>query len=320
MKQLLFIFLFIWTVNLWALEGYQGQDYKVDSWRCGAPMIEALRSEDNDGLLQDPTGQLKLKESLEAISTNNIKYLKNKLGTLSADEKSLLTLISTKFKPAIVHRTDLGSSKIILTNGGLVSATKRGVSPRITPDIEQGLFSGRDCIFAAVGLPYGIENYGTTIFRFKNKEGFAWGSIYTGLSWTVEVAQRSYNDSASNWMKRRFARQIFTNNHWNEALGLQIIGHIRNGTSIRGKGPSYDKSKILSELLAMKTDVAFWKRVAYFRLGFLEAHYTDNVGIDDFQFVQFRTKDTSAVTSWGLPSAWFDGDQDAFIQYFSRDY
>jgi hypothetical protein len=216
------LFVAILTPLSYALEPYQGVDVPVESWRCGAPLVEALRQSDPDSILNDSAGRLKLKESLEVISQNNLDYQHSQIGKLTADEQSLMSKIQTTFQPAIVHRTDTVSAQIILTNGsGMVSATKRNAAAKVTPDIEQQLFSGRDCIFATVAPPYGTETYGTVILRFKNDRGFAWGSIYTGWTWTQEVAQRAVTDPATDWMKRKFSRQIYTNNHWGEAIALQ---------------------------------------------------------------------------------------------------
>jgi hypothetical protein len=304
--------------SAWSLEAYQGNDYPVSSWRCGAPIVEALRKNDPDGLLNDPSGKLLLKESLETISQSNLNYMKSKLLPLSSKEQALVDLISTDYEPSIVHRTSLDSSRVILQNGGIVSATKRKAPSVHTPGIEQQLFSGHDCVFAAVAPPYGTQDYGTTIMRFKDKTGFAWGTMLTGYTWTREVAKRSITDPATSWMKTAFARLIFTNNHWDEALALQIIQHVRGGTSIRGKGASYDKNTILDELLQAKDRTTFWQKVVRHRLAYFEGKYTDNVDVDDMLFVQFRTMDGSTVRNWGLPAAWFTGNPYSFIQYFNR--
>ena len=303
----------------WALEPYQGPDVPVESWRCGAPLVEALRKSDPESLLNDAAGKLKLKESLEIISQNNIDALHKKLGKFSAQEQALATKIQTTFPAAIVHRTDVAASQIILTNGkGMVSATKRNAPAKITPNIEELMFSGRDCIFATVAPPYGTMSYGPVILRFKNNRGFAWGSIYTGWTWTQEVAGRPVTSPATDWMKTKFSNQIFTNNHWGEALTLQVIEHVRAGTSIRGKGHPYDKSTILSDLLKIKDAEDFWKKIVAHRLAYLEAHYTDDVPVSDFSFVQFRTSDAPVVATWNLPAAWTAKGPNAFIQYFSR--
>ena len=307
------------TPTSWALEAYQGSDVQVESWRCGAPLVEALRQEDNDNLLNDSAGKLKLKESLETISQNNLDYQNRQLGKLSADEQALMAKIQTTMPAPIVHRTDVVSSQIILTNGkGMVSASKRNAAAKITPNIEQQLFSGRDCLFATVAPPYGTSSYGPVILRFKNKRNFAWGSIYTGWTWTQEVAKRAVTDPATDWMKRKFARQIYTNNHWGEAIALQVIGYIREGSSVRGKGAPYDKNKILSELLKISSADDFWKKIVNHRLAYLEAHYTDDIPVSDLSFVQYRVADAAAVAAMGLPAAWTTKGANSFIQFFNR--
>lgn len=315
-KSSLFLTLLV-SVSAWSLEPYQGKDYAVETWRCGAPLVEALRKDDPEKLLNDPSGQLKLKESLEAISTSNLDRLKKKLLPLSKKEKDLLDLISDKFPPPIVHRTSVQTAEIVVAKKqGMVSAAKRGDRARGTPSIENQMFSGYDCIFTTVAPPYGLVDYGTVIVRFENNKGFAWGSLYTGYRWAIEVEGKNTNE-APNWMKRRFAKQIFTDNHWDQALGLLIIENVRAGTSFRNTGARYDKTKILDELLSSASSTEFWKTIINHRLAFLEAHYTDNISLDDINFVQFRTSDRSSVESWNLPTAWFQGN-DSFIQFFNR--
>jgi hypothetical protein len=315
-----FLLAIVLISKAWSLEPYQGHDYDVEDWRCGAPLVQSLRQYDPVHLLNDPAGKLKLKESLEHISERNLSHMHKILGQLSPKEQALVDLIQEKFQPPIVHRTSLESSKVILNNGeGMESSTKRDAVARVTPNIEQELFSGRDCIFTAVGPPYGIEDYGTVILRFKDQTGFAWGSIYTGYSWTLEVAKKAVTGHADDSMRNRFSEQIFTNNHWNEALALQIITHIRAGTTLRGKGLAYDKKTILNQLLNERSDTHFWNTVKQHRLAYLEGHFSDNVPVNQFLFVQFRTKDGPVVATWGLPPAWLTDDPMAFIQYFNRE-
>ncbi|MBC74808.1 MAG: hypothetical protein CME64_02215 [Halobacteriovoraceae bacterium] len=321
MKNALILFVLLFIQSAWSLEPYQGQDHDVEDWRCGAPVVETLRSYDPLDKLDSSGVNAKLKESLESISTANLNYYKSILGTLSSEEQALIDHIEQNHPVPIVHRTSLDVAKLMLVDRkSLSSPVKRGAPPRVTPGIEQGLFSGWDCIYASAGPPYGIQNYGTVLVRLKNESNFSWGSIYTGFSWTKEVVGRSIYDPATESMKRDFAKQIYTNNHYNEAIALHIIHHVRNGTSIRSKGRPYNKATILKELLKITNSDRFWSKVAYHRLGFLEAHYTDDVSLNDIEFVQFRTKDMPVVKLWGLPSKWYGaGAYSGFIQHYDRE-
>lgn len=320
MRAFYFLFVFFTLQSVFALEPYQGSDHDVESWRCGAPLIEELRKSDRKGRLRAVGVNGQLKESLESISAYNIKQARKNLGALSDDEKSLLALIEQKHPAPIVHRTHLDVAKLMLVDRiSLSSPIKRDEPPRVTPGIEQSLFSGWDCIYASAGPAYGINNYGTVLVRLKNESNFSWGSIYTGFSWTIEVIGRSIYLPATDDMRRRFSNQIYTNNHYNEAIGLHIITHIRSGTSIRSKGYPYDKNAILKDLLKIRKSDTFWRKVSAHRLGFLEAHYTDDLNLSDVEFVQFRTTDMSTVHSWGLPASWFGADAySGFIQHFDR--
>lgn len=320
MKKLLFpLYALLWLSTALALEPWQGSDVEVESWRCGAPLVLELRKNDPDKKLLDPSGQYKLKESLEKISISNLKYVKDQLGKLSEKEKQLKDLIETKYHVPIVHRTSVKVAKLMLKNKlPLSSPVKRGVDARVTPGIEQRLYAGWDCIYASVSPPYGIQNYGTVIVHLKNNINFAWGSIYTGFSWTREVARRSISDPATGWMKTKFSRQVYTNNHFDEAIALQIISNIRSGSTIRGKGQTYDKSTIIKTLLDIDRADRFWRKVNIHRLGYLEAHYTDDLALKDIEFVQFRTMDMDTVRSWSLNPTWFEGAYHGFIQHYNR--
>lgn len=304
----------------WALEPWQGRDLPVEDWRCGAPLIEALKVSDPNGLLQNAPARGQLKETLEAISLANLKRRRNELGALSEDEKDLIELIKNRFPIPIVHRTSVDVSKLLLTGKiDLSSPVKRDAAPRYTPSIEQQIFAGWDCIFASAAPPFGITDYGIVIARLKNKSNFSWGSIYTGFSFTREVFRRSIYDPATLEMKVEFSKQIHTNNHYNEAVALQIIKNIRSGDSIRGLGASYNKRKILKTLLSYDDSDDFWSKISRHRLGFFEAHYTDDVTLQDFEFIQFRSMDMPIVNGWGLPQTWFNGPYRGFVRHFPRD-
>jgi hypothetical protein len=303
-----------------ALEPFQGEDYKVASWRCGAPLVEALRESDPENLLGDPKKELMLKASLERISESNLKDFRSRLGKLNAEEEGIISLIQTRYPAPIVHRTSLAASLAILKNdSGLISSTKRKLPGITTPPLEQGLFAGFDCLFTSVSLSYGIQQYGTTIIRVKNDQSFAWGTILTGYTWNTEINKRSRDDErVDNLMKREFARMVFTNNHWDEALGLQIIEHVRKGTSIRGLGVAYEKKTMLKNLLSQSSRGDFWKLITKHRLAFLEGHFSDSLHVKDFEFVQFRNLESTIVEKAGFPAHWFAGI-DPFIQFFNRD-
>jgi hypothetical protein len=313
-----FVLLVLPLTSTWSLEPYQGADYPVEKWRCGAPMVESLRKHDPNELLNDSPGKLGLKESLEEISNSNLKRLKKKLGNLSFKEQELLDLIATKFPAPVIHRTSVATSKFIVANqAGMVSATKRKAPPAVTPMIEQRLFSGHDCLYTTAGTPYGTKDYGTVIIRFEDRTGFAWGSMYTGYRWALEVEKKSLTEEPGDGMRRRFAEQIYTNNHWDEALGLFIIDNVRAGTSFRGKGAPYDKSTMLDKLLSIKSRTSFWTLVVKHRLAYLEGHFTDNVPLSDIYHVQYREADRGTINSWKLPSDMFSG-ANPFIQFFNR--
>ncbi len=319
MKVVSFFLIFLFTQQVFGLDDFQGPDYDVEPTQCGAPLVLALRKKDPNKLLKDSSGKLQLKASLERISQENLNDLERELGTFSEEEKKLLDLIKNKFFPPSVHRTGLDTSKAILPLGlGLISATKRKVAPARTPNIEESLYGAADCIFSAVSLPYGIEGYGTVIFRFKHRRGFAWGTVYTGWTWVKDVLRKPLT-TADDEMRRQFAKMVFTNNHWEEAIAYQIIGNVRKGISIRGLGKPYDKDTILAELLSLKNSSDFWDKVIYHRLGFLEGHYTDNVDLKDISYIQFREADKDVVKSWGLNPAWFDEASRPFIQFFPRE-
>lgn len=310
MRFLLFL---LFTFSVYALEDYQGKKIPIEDWRCGAPLVKTFAEETK---FQKPLG---LKRSLKVLSKLNLKRFWKNIKTLSNKEKRLYDLITKKFHAPIIHRTNLYVMKLILPGKGeLISPQKRGVEPEITPEIEQSLFSANDCIFATVGPPYGIKDYGSVIVRIKNFTNFAWGSIYTGWSWTKDVAGKPPNQPATNKMKFEFAKQIFTNDDFDEAIALQIISHIRNGTSLKNEGKPYNSHTILDELLQETKSYFFWRKVFQHRLGYLEAHYTDNIPLSDVGFIEFRTMDMKDVHSWKLDKRWFANAPNSFIRWFNR--
>lgn len=286
--------------------------FSLESWRCGAPLVEELRRNDPDRLLNDPNGHLNLKESLEVISQSNLSFQKSKLGSLSDEEQKLVAAIGTRFFVPINHRTQLAEARAILEMGSLVSAAKRRGITVNTPGVEERLYSAADCVFTTVAPPFGTEGYGTVIFNLKPRHGFAWGTILTGYTWTLEVLRKSVDTPVTGWMKQRFSRMIFTNNHWDEALALQIIGHVRMNSSIRAKGLAYDPKTILRSLLSSKTNNQFWSKVVTHRLAYFEGHYTDDVSMSNMNYAQFRTLDMSQVLRWGLSYSV------PFIQHYNR--
>lgn len=293
------LLLLVFSSLVYSNDFEQDIDYPVSTWRCGAPLVEQLRLTDPHLRLNDPNGQLYLKESLKEISKSNVSKIREDLGELTTNEKKLLSLINSRFTPPIVHRTNMHVVKMMYRNNqNIVSPTKRSGYSKVTPSVEQKLFSGWDCIFASVSPPVGIKQYGDVVLKIKNNTKFAWGSIHTGYSWIKEVLNRSIRLPVTSDMKRKFSNQIFTNNHFNLAIAYQIISNIRNDTSLRSRGAPYAKDSILTELLSQVSSEDFWTLVSRHRLGYLEAHYTDNLELKDLEYVGVQTKYQRRVNSW----------------------
>lgn len=302
----------LFSSSLWA------EDYEVKSWRCGAPVVEALRKKDPNNLLNDRRGDLKLKESLLKISDSNIANLTKTIGSLSAKEKSLYDLVVDKFHAPLVHRTSNVAAQIVLTTeAGLVSPKKRKAQAN-TPMVEEYLYSAHDCIFVSIGVPYGTERYGTTIIRVKPGELFGWATIRSGYYWVKSDLGLPTSVRITDQIRGQFADQVFTDNHWDKAMAFHIIANIRKGSSYYGQGKKYDKSTIMDELLSKTTSDEFWSKVNRHRLAYLEGKYMENVTSSDLDYVQFREVDRPLVGSWSLPSAWFGAGDDSFIQFFDR--
>ncbi len=296
MKTLIsFLLVFSSTSLTW------GADYDVESWRCGAPLVKALRSKDPKKLLNDELKTLQLKESLRKISASNMAYMAKKMGKLSDKEQQVFDLIQNKYPAPVIHRTSNFAAKLVLTTlDGLVSPTKRQAKAN-TPQIEQDLFAGHDCIFTSIGVPYGTERYGTTILRLKQDAIFGWATLRSGYHWIKDDLKLPLTSKVSSEMKIAFAEQIITEESWNKALAYQLIQNVRKGTSFYGQGRPYDKSTILDELIAKNSGNSFWEKVQKHRLAYMEGKHIENVSLDDLDWIQFRKFDETEVRSWTLP-------------------
>jgi hypothetical protein len=306
-------FLILFTLSLiphsWA------RDYDVESWRCGAPLVKALRRSDPKNLLNDSAASLQLIESLKKISQSNMAYMKSQVGALSVKEQALFDLVTTKYQAPIVHRTSTFAAQIVLTTkDGLVSPVKRKAKAN-TPQVEQKLFAGHDCIFTSIGVPYGTERYGNTILRLKQGSRFGWATLRSGYHWIKTDLKKSTSAEPSSDMKREFAEQIITDESWNEAMAYQMIQNIRNGTSYRGQGKAYDKATITDDLLGRSSSNSFWGKVQKHRLAYMEGKHIENVVLDDMDWIQFRLLDQKTVAAWGLPSGYFG----SLIEFYDRE-
>ncbi len=272
--------------------------YMPDRWRCGAPIVREIAANNTLNSEKEMSSVNLLKSVFTTISKKNIERYEKKLFPLSNDEKLLVWIISEKLFPPIIHRTSISKLELILKSGkGLVSPTKLGVKPSTTQPVEQRLFSGEDCVFASVAFLNGEKNFGDVIIKIKNKDAFSWGSLYAGHTWIRGVLDISVEKPISPDLKLDFANQIFVSHHYSKIIAYQIIKNIRLGISVRSWGEPYNKETILSDILAATKPLDFWSKIYKYRLGFLEAHFIENVSLENFEIISVKHKDKKYIRS-----------------------
>jgi hypothetical protein len=304
---------------------FQGLEYPVENWRCGAPLVKTLQNDKTDNLIEDGEENFLLKKSLLTISHKNYEKLISDVGPLNPIEQALVDTVSKKWLPPIIHRTSVEVMAIILPKKlPLASAAKRKVPASVTPGIEDKLFSGYDCVFTSVVPPFGIVSYGTVKIKFKEQHKFAWGSTFTGWTWmknryAVEPDKVS-TLAVSDIDRRDFSSMVFTNEIWPEVVALYVIKNIRAQTSVRGGPANFDAKTILADINKQTNFNNFWTKINYYRLAYLEGKYADNLSLDDIEYIEFRAVDKAIVDSWSLPPEWFQNKKDGpFIRFFDRN-
>jgi hypothetical protein len=312
------------TVAQVDIADFQGPDYPVESWRCGAPLVKTLQTDKTDDLIEDGEENFLLKKSLLTISHKNYEKLIREVGPLNPMEQTLFDTVVKKWLPPIIHRTSVEVMAIILPKKlPLASAAKRKVPATATPGVEDKLFSGYDCVFTSVVPPFGIVSYGTVKIKLKENHKFAWGSTYTGWTWMKNrygaepdiVSSLAVSDKD----RRDYSSMVFTNEIWPEVVALQVIKNIRAQTSVRGGTVNFDAKTILADINKQTSFDNFWTKINYYRIAYLEGKYADNLTVDDIEYIEFRAADKVIVESWSLPPEFFLNKKDGpFIRFFDR--
>jgi len=301
MKRVLFVVFQLATVQIWAKD--YDYDYDAEPWRCGAPLVQELRAFDPSNRLRTDLGNsFQLKESLRQISELNMDQITARVGTLSVKEQQHFDLIKGSFNAPIVHRTTLETAQMMLTTGeDLASSTKRKAGA-FTPEIEQELFAGHDCIFTSIGIPDGTERYGSTILRLKKGLQFGWATIRSGFKWIQHDLKQDPNGNVDTTMRLEFSEQVITDEHWDAAMAFKIIENVRAGTTFLNQGKSYNNATMLTHLLSQKTVNLFWEKVQEYRLAYMEGKHIENISVDTLEWIKFDKLDQSTVKSWDLSS------------------
>ena len=265
---------------------------------CGKPLIDAWAHlqipQPKELDLNDPD------HALDQISALNVKRLKKSLIPLLPHEEDIFKRIQEE-PFFITHRLPLDRLRSILKNGHLYSpqrAIELGMLPNVfTPSLENNLFGGFDCVFAAVG-PKNGRNYGNVTLRISLKDlpTNTWATLSSGFFFLKKIRPIE-TENVDDFDRIQFALTVSAIEDWTEYFSLMVVGFIRQND------PNHSKH-FADSLLNKKTREDFWQFIDENRLGYLEAKIPENLSLDNVSSIEVPSENLNDVCAWPDSKSW----------------
>ncbi|OFZ74045.1 MAG: hypothetical protein A3K03_13105 [Bdellovibrionales bacterium RIFOXYD1_FULL_44_7] len=268
---------------------------------CGeGPIIERLS---NNSLVHVAPDRFYYKAFIDQISESNLQELKIALGNLQPDEEALLEKILNS-PLYITHRLPLGRLRSLLASGAILSPREAKkiavqIDEPFTPLLEDFLFGGHDCVFAAVGPPNGRERYGEVLIRFNpDSTTYPWATLFSGWSFIKKLRnEEAYLDKQASFdHKLHYSHLMIARKHWKPYFGFMIIALLR-------KLEPTERSSATKVLLE-QTDRDFWQMIDNKQFGYLEAKYPSRVELIEIESIEVPIQAIDQVLSWPESQKW----------------
>lgn len=300
--------------------------------QAGEPIAETRRTAIDARDFHRPLDQERIWKWMKIASTCTMAEFELFLEPLEPHEQQLLTRIESLPVP-IVNRLNFEDLRGVLANGGLVSLYRQRQADHrtlqhTTPNLENLLFGGFDCVFASVGPPDGSPRYGDVIIRLKDSvRERGWATPFSGMHFIYAVRHQDARQmqkilaagkplppppsplSLGFDDRLHFSHYVVVERHWNRALAYQAILVLRNqddsptGRQVRDR---------YFQMLASKTPDEFWRLFIPAReanlnptqaavrvpFGYLEGKFSDQISIDMFTAIEVPTDRLNEVRRW----------------------
>ncbi|MEK7720783.1 MAG: hypothetical protein AAB359_00170 [Elusimicrobiota bacterium] len=263
---------------------------------CGGPAADSFVGGFTIGFTKELSDEAKY-GILRINSRARAEQLKLILLPLSEGELRLAAKMG-EFKPHLVSRAPFEKLRSVLKAGQLLSPReleRRGMRAArpYTPEMEDILFGGYSCVFAALGPYQGRERYGDVVFRFDPEKikKKAWATFSSGYYYMIAVRkirlEAGYKPAPDDI--RGFADTVFTGDDWDEVYPLMVVAHLRNKP---------DSGKLLDKLLAASDAVKFYDLVEKHKVGYMEAKILDYVDLTDAERIEAPKDKLKEALAW----------------------
>jgi hypothetical protein len=236
--------------------------------QCGEPLVRAR--EVSFGIPISTLGDLsreKIFEVLQRLSKSNVTAMDQLLQPYSSRELQIFKILGLKV-PAMVHRLPFEKLKSVLAHGAILSPREANsknlmLESPFTPNFEDSLFGGHDCVFVSVGPRNGRQRYGDVALRVKPRSVRSWATPASGwafIEWdrggTTGKSEASLDD------RRHFMLTVVTDRDWQSFYPMAVIAFLRSRES-------NERETLLDHLLNQPSLDKVWSFIDANRLGYL---------------------------------------------------
>lgn len=272
----------------------------ISGRHCGGPLAEA-RIRATTLPLKISIAPEKITAFLGLASRAKVEELRMALGPVSDEERKLM-VIAGKFPPFSVTRTPFEELRSILSSGVILSpaeaARKGAVLDRpFTPQLEDALFGGFDCIFALVGPREGRKRYGDVAFILNDDslKKTAWATFSSG--WHFMKTTKSAGTAPGQEDKLGYSETVFTAGEWGDVFPPAIVAYLR-------EKPEKESIWIKPLLKASKDRVEFQGLVDKFMLGYMEAKIPREFPLENVDSIEVPLDKLKEVLEWPESKKW----------------
>lgn len=261
--------------------------------KCGRSMFQDFAGTLNAGTVEKFT-----LNPTSFLSTSNLKALRSEVGDLSPAESQIAARAAAE--PAYVtHRMGIHRLREVLAAGGKKAPYATG---GWIPSVEENLFGGNGCLFAAIGPYEGRPVYGEVLLLIADDAPLpsAWASSGSGMKFVC--TRHGYDfpcrfDEVEKEDRIAFASGIYSRSDWNARMPLAIVNHLR-------QKPSKERRAVESMLLSAKDRREFWDIVDRERVGYLEAKIPDFLSLESVSEIRVPPDLLDQVLSWPEAKRW----------------
>lgn len=263
--------------------------------KCGRSVFEDFAGTLSPGAVEKFTSN-----PAAFLSVNNMADLRSEVGELTPAEAKIAARAAAE-PPYVTHRLGTHRLRAVLAAGGKKAPYETG---GWIPSVEENLFGGNGCLFAAVGPYEGRPRYGEVLLMISDDAPLpgAWASSGSGMKFAC--TRHGYDfpcgfDAVEREDRIAFASGIYARSDWNARMPLAIISHLR-------EKQKRQRRSIEQKLLAAADRKEFWDVVDEEKVGYLEAKIPDFLSLESVSQILVPADSLEQVLSWPEAKRWKD--------------